>query len=332
MNKKKTLTLQDIADELGITKMTVSRYFREPERVAKATRERIANIVETQGFVQNRAPALMSKAISKTIGVVIPSLSNQVFSSLVEGVESITQPAGFDILLAHTGYDPRVEERKVAMLLSYRVDGLILCETTHTPKTINMIKQSGIPAVEAMEIPDAPLDMAVGMDHRQASYETVSEMLKRDCRHVIYLAARLDNRTRLRQQGYEQAMWEAGLTPSSVATPFHSSFTQGQALMRQALDNYSRVDGVFCTNDDLAIGAMQYCMEKGIRIPADMAVVGFNALDIGQAMKPKLTSVVTPREEMGNKSAQLLIDAVNGKRSATSTYDLGYSLTNGNSW
>ena len=174
--------------------------------------------------------------------------------------------------------------------------------------------------------------MAVGMDHRQASYETVSEMIKRGCRHVIYLAARLDNRTRLRQQGYEQAMWEAGLTPSSVATPFHSSFTQGQALMRQALDNYSRVDGVFCTNDDLAIGAMQYCMEKGIRIPADMAVVGFNALDIGQAMKPKLTSVVTPREEMGNKSAQLLIDAVNGKRSATSTYDLGYSLTNGNSW
>ena len=172
MNKKKTLTLQDIADELGITKMTVSRYFREPERVAKATRERIANIVETQGFVQNRAPALMSKAISKTIGVVIPSLSNQVFSSLVEGVESITQPAGFDILLAHTGYDPRVEERKVAMLLSYRVDGLILCETTHTPKTINMIKQSGIPVVEAMEIEHV---VGVGKYAQQRALKTLSK-------------------------------------------------------------------------------------------------------------------------------------------------------------
>ncbi|WP_181405088.1 substrate-binding domain-containing protein [Aestuariibacter sp. GS-14] len=332
MSNKKALTLQDIADELGITKMTVSRYFREPERVAKATRERIARIVETQGFIQNRAPSLMSKAMSKTLGVIIPSLSNQVFASLVEGIESITQPAGFDILLAHSGYDPKVEERKVAMLLSYRVDGLLLCETTHTPKTVNMIKQAGIPVVEAMELPDKPLDMAVGMDHMQASYHAVTNMIKRGRRHVIYLAARLDNRTRLRQKGYEQAMWDAGLTPSSVATPFHSSFTQGQALMRQALNNYNNIDGVFCTNDDLAIGAMQYCMEKGIRVPSDMAVVGFNALDIGQAMKPRLTSVVTPREAIGRKSAQLLIDAVCGSRVNQTKFDLGYSLTEGSSW
>lgn len=332
MNKKKSLTLQDIADELGITKMTVSRYFREPERVAKSTRERIAKIVETQGFVQNRAPSLMSKAITNTIGVIIPSLSNQVFASLVEGIESITQPAGVDILLAHSGYDARVEERKVAMLLSYRVDGLILCETSHTPKTINMIKQSGIPVVEAMELPESPLDMAVGMDHQRASYDTVSEMVRRGCRHVIYLAARLDNRTRLRQKGYEHAMWDAGLTPSSVATPFHSSFTQGQALMRQALNNYNKIDGVFCTNDDLAIGAMQYCLEKGIRVPSDMAIVGFNALDIGQAMKPRLTSVATPREQIGIKSAELLMAAIAGSRDAQRTFDLGYSLTEGKSW
>ncbi|HAU93052.1 MAG TPA: transcriptional regulator, partial [Alteromonas sp.] len=127
-------SLQDIADQLGITKMTVSRYFRSPEKVAPATREKIAQAVKHSGYIHNRAPALMSRALSRTIGVVIPSLSNQVFSALVDGIETITNADSFDILLAHSGYDPKVEERKIEMLLSYQVDGLILCETEHTDR------------------------------------------------------------------------------------------------------------------------------------------------------------------------------------------------------
>ena len=143
-------SLQDIADQLGITKMTVSRYFRSPEKVAPATREKIAQAVKHSGYIHNRAPALMSRALSRTIGVVIPSLSNQVFSALVDGIETITNADSFDILLAHSGYDPKVEERKIEMLLSYQVDGLILCETEHTDRTRNMLKQAGIPIVEGM--------------------------------------------------------------------------------------------------------------------------------------------------------------------------------------
>ena len=135
----------------------------------------------------------------------------------------------------------------------------------------------------------------------------------------------------LRQQGYEQAMWEAGLTPQTVATPFQSSFSQGMKLLQQALDTFDRVDGIFCTNDDLAVGAMQYCKNEGIRIPDDLAVMGYNGLDIGLTMQPILTSVVTPRQAIGIKSARLLIDVINGKPASDKLFDLGFSYTEGES-
>ena len=324
-------SLQDIADQLGITKMTVSRYFRSPEKVAPATREKIAQAVKHSGYIHNRAPALMSRALSRTIGVVIPSLSNQVFSALVDGIETITNAESFDILLAHSGYDPKVEERKIEMLLSYQVDGLILCETEHTDRTRTMLKQAGIPVVECMELPEAPIDMVVGLDHKAAAFNAVTRMIASDKQHIVYLAARLDRRTMLRQQGYEQAMWEAGLTPQTVATPFQSSFSQGMKLLQQALETFDRVDGIFCTNDDLAVGAMQYCKNEGIQVPDDLAVMGYNGLDIGLTMQPKLTSVVTPRQAIGIKSARLLIDVINGKSPSDKLFDLGFSYTEGES-
>ncbi|NVK55413.1 MAG: substrate-binding domain-containing protein [Alteromonadaceae bacterium] len=325
------VSLQDIADQLGITKMTVSRYFRSPERVAPATREKIAQAVKRSGYIHNRAPALMSKALSRTIGVVIPSLSNQVFSALVDGIETITNAEGFDILLAHSGYDQQVEERKIEMLMSYQVDGLILSETEHSERTRTILSQSGLPVVECMELPETPIDMAVGLNHKAAAFEAVNKMISRGKRSIVYLAARLDRRTLLRQQGYEQAMWQAGYTPQTIATPFQSSFTQGMNLLKQALDTYDSVDGIFCTNDDLAVGAMQHCKNLGIRVPEDLAIVGYNGLDVGQTMQPTLSSIITPRQAIGIKSAHMVIDAINGKKATTPIIDLGFSFNNGQS-
>lgn len=156
MSKPRRVTLQDIADAVGITKMTVSRYLRQPDAVAAQTGTRIQAAIDTLGYIQNRAPSMLSRASSKAIGIVIPSLSNQVFSALVQGVESVTRECGYDTLLAHTSYDEYEEQDKIAALLSYQVDGLILTETRHTDKTRQMLKQAGIPVVEAMELPASP--------------------------------------------------------------------------------------------------------------------------------------------------------------------------------
>ncbi|GAA5647631.1 putative LacI family transcriptional regulator [Vibrio proteolyticus NBRC 13287] len=330
-NKKTRTTLQDVADQVGVTKMTVSRYMRNPESVAEKTREKIARVIEEMGYIENRAPAMLSKSSSKAIGILLPSLSNQIFASFVQGIESVTNANGYETLIAHFSYDQDEEERKIASLLSYQVDGLILTESHHTKRTLQMIQSAGVPVVETMELPEHPIDMAVGMNHVDASYQAVKQMLAAGKRTIVYFGARLDTRTKLRMQGYDQAMQEAGLTPKHILTGDHSSFSLAQTLLDTALQQYPQLDGVFCTNDDIAIGTILSAQQRGMEVPAQLSVVGYNALDIGQSIRPKLTSVDTPRYEIGERSAELLIAALKGTRPEQCRVDIGYRITDGDS-
>ena len=329
--RKRRPTLQDIADQTGVTKMTVSRYLRDPQTVAAATRERIAATVEELGYIPNRAPEILSNSTSRAIGILIPSLSNQVFAAVVHGIETVTRPAGYQTLLAHYGYSPEREEEQVASLLSYNVDGLILSDSQHTERTRKMIATAGIPVVETMDLPQAPIDMVVGMDHRAAARAMVTEMLRRGRRKVVYLGARLDVRTQLRMEGYYQAMSDFGLDGQHLLTEQSSSFTLGGQLLEQALARYPDMDGLFCTNDDVAIGALLQCQAKWIPVPQQIAIAGCNALDIGHAMTPKLASIVTPREEIGREAAAMLLARLSGHPQPESRKDIGFSLYEGES-
>ena len=133
-------------------------------------------------------------------------------------------------------------------------------------------------------------------------------------KQIAYFGARLDNRTQLRMQGYDKAMQQAGLEKHHVLTPQHSSYTLGSELLDQALLENPQLEGIFCTNDDIAVGTVLACKEQNIKIPERLSIVGFNELDIGQAITPRLTSIATPRYQIGEKSAQLLLSAITGNR------------------
>ncbi|PMN95099.1 substrate-binding domain-containing protein [Enterovibrio norvegicus] len=330
-NKKQRATLQDVADTIGITKMTVSRYLRNPDTVAAKTREKIAQAIEELGYIENKAPAMLSKSSSRAIGILLPSLSNQIFASFVQGIESVTKAHGYETLLAHFSYDEEEEEHKIASLLSYQVDGLILTESHHTPKTLQMIENAGVAVVETMELPTNPIDMAVGMDHIAASYDVVNRMLASGKRSIAYFGARLDTRTKLRMAGYDKAMNEAGLTPKHILTGEHSSYSLAADLLTRALEMHPDLDGVFCTNDDIAIGTLLSAQQRGLNVPEQLAIVGYNALDIGQTVQPKLTSVDTPRFKIGEKSAELLLASLRGDKIEYKIVDLGYTISEGGS-
>ncbi|GEA50518.1 transcriptional regulator [Vibrio inusitatus NBRC 102082] len=332
MDKKSRPSLKDVADRVGVTKMTVSRFLRNPELVSEQTRSKISKSIEEIGYIHNRAPAMLSKSSSKSIGILLPSLSNQVFANFTQGIEYVTNDRGYEVLIAHYGYSDEIEEKKVASLLSYHVDGIILTGTSHTSKTLQMLKTANIPVVEAMELTDDPIDMVVGLDHELASYTAVKAMLDSGRNNIGYFGARLDNRTKLRMQGYDRAMISAGEHKYHFLTHKRSCFTLGRELLDRALLECPELDGIFCTNDDIAIGTILACGERGIRVPEDIAIIGYNALDIGQAITPKLSSVYTPRYEIGEKSASILLDKIEGKSNRKNIYDLGYTITTGESF
>lgn len=333
LNKKNIRpSLKDIAERVGVTKMTVSRFLSNPELVSEKTRIKIAQAVEDTGYIHNRAPAMLSKASSKAIGILLPSLSNQVFANFTQGIESITNVRGYEVLISHFGYDLEVEERKIASLLSYNVDGLILTGTNHTPRTLKMLKTVGIPVVETMELCKDPIDMNVGLDHEFAAYTATMEMVKSGKQQIAYFGARLDSRTKLRMKGYDKAIIECGLKKNHFLTHKHSTFTLGRELLSRALDECSDLDGILCTNDDIAVGTIFACNERSISIPETICIIGYNALDIGQAVSPRLTSIYTPRYEIGETSASILLDAIEGKKVEQKIYDLGFKINKGESF
>lgn len=331
MTKNKRPTLQHIADHLGITKMTVSRYLRNPNSVAIETQQKIAVAIEEFGYIPNRAPDILSNAKSRAIGVLVPSLTNQVFADVIKGIELVTDKAGYQTMLAHYGYSLEKEEQRIESLLSYNVDGLILSENHHSARTLKMLKVANIPVIEIMNSGELGIQQAVGFDNIQAAQSMVETIIKRGHKNVVYFCARMDKRTQLKMQGYEQAMQKYQLTPRCIATEEASSFSLGARQLYQALEKYPDIDGIFCTNDDLAIGALFECQRLGIKVPKQIAIAGFHGHDVGQSVSPQLASVITPRLEIGKVAAQELLNRLNNLPQQSSIIDLGYQIHLGES-
>ncbi|MDR7343983.1 LacI family gluconate utilization system Gnt-I transcriptional repressor [Pantoea alhagi] len=329
--KKKRPVLQDVADRVGVTKMTVSRYLRNPQQVSAALGAQIAVVLDELGYIPNRAPDMLSNATSRAIGVLLPSFTNQVFADVLRGIESVTDAAGYQTLVGHFGYNPEKEELQLRSLLGWNIDGLILTERTHTPASLRMIETAGIPVIEMMDSVSPCLDMAVGFDNVEAARQMTRAILAKGHRHTVYLGARLDERTLQKQQGYALAMREAGLEPHSVMMEEASSFSAGAMLLSEARRRYPQTDSLFCTNDDLAIGAMFECQRQGLRVPQQMAIAGFHGHDIAHVVTPRLATVLTPRDRMGREAAALLLARIGGESRTHQPVDVGFEIEEGES-
>ena len=329
--KQKRPTLQDIADHLGMTKMTVSRYLRNPDSVAKDTQQRIAAAIEQFGYIPNRAPEILSNAKSKAIGVLLPSLTNHVFADVLKGIEQVADIAGYQTMLAHYGYSVKKEEERIESLLSYNVDGLILSENYHSLRTLKMIEIANIPVIEIMDSSQAGIQQVIGFDNVVAAQAMVETMIQRGYKNIVYFTARMDKRTQLKMQGYEQAMKKYGLEHYSLITEAASSFTLGGKQLRKILEERPETNGIFCTNDDLAIGALFECQRLGIAVPQQIAIAGFHGHDVGFSVTPQLATVMTPRLEIGKLAAQELLARLNKEPLKEKIIDLGFKIHLGES-
>ena len=329
--KQKRPTLQDIADHLGMTKMTVSRYLRNPDSVAKDTQQRIAAAIEQFGYIPNRAPEILSNAKSKAIGVLLPSLTNHVFADVLKGIEQVADIAGYQTMLAHYGYSVKKEEERIESLLSYNVDGLILSENYHSLRTLKMIEIANIPVIEIMDSSQAGIQQVIGFDNVVAAQAMVETMIQRGYKNIVYFTARMDKRTQLKMQGYVQAMKKYGLVRCSLSAVAGGSFTLGGKQLRKILEERPETNGIFCTNDDLAIGALFECQRLGIAVPQQIAIAGFHGHDVGFSVTPQLATVMTPRLEIGKLAAQELLARLNKEPLKEKIIDLGFKIHLGES-
>ena len=321
-------TLAEVARLSGVSPITASRALRGVSTVAPELVEKVKQAATTLGYVANPAARALASAQSESIVVLIPSLSNQLFIETLEAVHEVMRPRGLEVLIGNYHYDIAEEENLIRNYLAYQPRGMLLTGFDRSDAAKQMLTASGVPCVHMMELGVQEQGMSVGFSQHQAGAAAAQHLLERGCQRLGFIAAQLDPRVMQRAEGFRQALVAAGRYASElqVLSPQPSSIGLGGELFRQLLAEHGDVDGIFFCNDDLAQGATLEALRLGIKVPQQVAMVGFNDLPASAHMVPRLTSIRTPRAAIGRCAAQALLGLLDGKRGTVHNQDLGFEL------
>lgn len=332
MARQRTTTgkvrLTEVAKLAGVSPITASRFFRNPEALSAGKRERVESAARELGYVPDLAARALASQRTEVIGVLIPSLTNNVFSDVLRGIYDALQGSRYSIQLVNTRYSFLQEEKLLRLFQAQRPAGLVVTGINQTPDSRLVMEAMNCPIVQIMEIGPDPVDMMVGFSHNKAAFSAVSHLLARNYRRIGFLGARMDPRVQRRLEGYRDAMKAAGLYDPRliITTPVPTSVSMGGMLFADLLTLVPDMDAVFCVNDDIALGVLFECQRRQIAVPDDMAIVGFNDLEFMAAAVPPLTSVRTNRYEMGRNAISMVMAAIDGERPEAPVIDLGFQL------
>lgn len=321
-------TIADVARLAGVAAITVSRALREPSQVSAELRGQIDAAVSQLGYVLDPNARALATSRAEVIGVLVPSLTNIVFADTVRGIYDELGSSRLQIQIANTHYSPIEEERLVRMFLGQRPTALIVAGLDQGEETRKLLEAAGCPIVQIMEAGSNPVDMLVGFSHFEGGRAATRHLIEQGYRRIGFFGARMDPRSQRRLAGYRAALEEAGLfDPQLVTTTLTpSSIPLGGQLFADACARVPDIDAVFCNNDDLALGALFECHRAGLAVPRQVGICGFNDLDMMSVAFPTLTSLRTPRYEIGRRAVRMVLDTMAGKDPSPKIVDLGFKL------
>ena len=321
-------TLNDVALAAGVSAITASRALRGARAVDPLLVEKVRVAAQQLGYVPDPAARALASARSTHVAVLIPLLSNALFVELLEAVQSTLAPAGYQTLMGVTHYQPAEEDALLRSYLAHRPAGLLVTGFDRSDAARQMIANSGVPCVHLMETASTPGVYGVGLSQADAARTITEHLLQRGHRRIAYVAGQLDPRVMQRAEGYRAALKAAGCYDPQleVLDPAPTSMALGGQLFADLLRQHPDVDAIFFCNDDLAQGGLLAALRLGVAVPQRIAVAGFNDLAGSDQMLPPLTTVRTPRAEIGTQAARMLLALMRGEPVPRSTIDLGFQL------
>lgn len=328
LNKNNKITMSDVAQLANVSAITVSRALRQPDIVSAEVRDRVRDAVAKLGYVPDPAARALASATTDIIGVVIPSVTNNVFADVLRGAYSAIETSPLRLQLGNTRYSPIEEERLLRVFLSQKPAGLLVTGLDQSATSRQLLEKAGCPVVQIMEYGDEPIDMLIGLSHREAARAATAHLIESGYRRIAFLGARMDPRTQRRLEGFRDAARVADLLDEKlvVTTPRASTVGLGGELLSALLSTAPDADAVFCNNDDLALGALFECQRRRISVPHQFGICGFNDLEPTAAAFPSITSVRTFREEMGRQAIEMLVARINGESVPERKVDIGFEL------
>lgn len=317
-----------MARAVGVSAITVSRALREPDKVSAEVRERIHHTIRELGYSPDPVARALVTGRTNIIGIIIPSVTNNVFSDVLRAVYDAIRTTDFGIQLGNSRYSVLEEEKLIRLFLNQKPAGLIVAGIDQSRTAHALLAEASCPVVQIMELGGDPIDMMVGFSHLEAARAATRHLIDRGYRKPAFVAARMDPRSQRRLQGFREETERAGLFDEAriITTQKPSSVAMGVELFGELMSVAPDADAVMCNNDDLALGVLFEAQRRRFRIPEQLGICGFNDLEFCAVAEPSLTSVRTFRHEMGERAVRMLVSAIEGAPPQQATVDLGYEV------
>ena len=329
---RKPPTIKEVARQAGVSVATVSRAMNKSGPVSAQTREIIDKVISESDFRPNSIGRQLKMSRTHTIGVLMPSLKNPIFADAVNGIEFAAEQKGYSVLLASSGYSAEKESSAVETFLRSRVDGLVLTVSDEEKsKALESLSATKIPFVLMFNPVKDSSYSTISIDNRKAAFDLVSNLLMLGHRRIAMIAGKFSESDRSieRQAGYRDALDSHNINEVSITeVGFENQDIGEQVKILHQVNNAPTA--YFCSTDVIAIATIRALTQIGKNVPADVSVVGFDGISIGEWLTPSLATAVQPAERMGEWAMQHLIERIDYGEPAANLV-LPYEMRHGES-
>ncbi|RCS22640.1 LacI family DNA-binding transcriptional regulator [Phyllobacterium salinisoli] len=318
--------MEMVARLAGVSQVSVSRALNHPDKVAPDTLARIQEAIRVTGYVHNLVAGALASRRSGIIAALIPSITNLTYSSFLRPFIEATRRAGYQVILAETGFSPDDEQAMVQSLLSRQPEGMLLTGVHHSAECRRMLLGSGLPVVEVWDESETPIDICVGFSHWEAGRAAARYAQKKGYAHAAAITAG-DPRAVRRKDAFAQELVSLGYpSPPVIRFETPASIANGRDGLKQLLERGFTKGIISCSSDLLAHGVLIEAQARGLKIPGEIAVIGFSDQDFAAHTLPALSTIRVDRLLLGRKAADALLARIAGENAETRRVDVGFEI------
>lgn len=311
--------MKDIARDLGVSVVTVSKVLRNHSDISEATRQRVLKRMKELNYQPNLTARALVTGRSYTVGLVVPDLVHPFFAQLAKGISSVLRAQGYSLILASSEEDPVLESEEINRLLARSLDAFIIASTQPSVEGLRRLREAETPCILVDRRFEGFPASFVGVDDVRVGEMATEHLIEVGCRRIAHIRGPQVSTAFGRLEGYRRALARHGMDPLPGYIPATTagdddSEARGQNAMRQLLELDPPPDGVFCYNDPSAMGAMNAILDAGFRIPEDIAIIGCGNVHYGASLRVPLSSIDQQSAALGEQAAQLALQLMQAKR------------------
>ncbi|WP_368505295.1 LacI family DNA-binding transcriptional regulator [Alkalihalophilus sp. As8PL] len=321
--------ISDVAKLSGLSKTTVSRVINNHPYVSDKKRELVQKAMQELGYTPNPSARRLRGQLTTTIGVIVPRIINPFFSYLVNAIEQAAYKKGYQVLICQSYEDKEKELAFLNLLKTKQVDGIIMTSIENDWKVIKAYRDYGA-ILLCNDYVDQEIVPMIRLDQTKGAYLGIKHLIDRGHKKIAYCTGGLfdeEGKGKDRNQGFQQALSEAGMkiNPKWIFINKHT-IEDGKQVMRQIVEMKERPTAIFTGSDEIASGMLIEAKEHRLKIPDDLAIIGFDDQPIAEIVDPKLTTIRQPVDQMGEKSIEVMLEMLDNPGMEIKNYELPIEL------